>query len=305
MTYSIAVRDPITGELGVAVQTRWLAVGSAVPWVESGVGAVATQSFVEEAYGPRLLERLRAGRAPDEALAALLAADPGADTRQIGVVDGLGRAAAHTGARCVAEASHLVREGLACQANMMERPTVTAAMAAACDTAAAAGDDLADRLMAALRAAEAEAGDIRGRQSAAIVISGKPDEAAWRRRFDLRVDDHPAPLDELARLLRLARAFEALDAGDAALAAGDRATAEAQYRLTVELAPADDQALLFAARGLAELGAVDDARPLAEAALSANPRWREFLRRYVAAGHAPTPPAGLLPEEPAEAPEPG
>jgi uncharacterized Ntn-hydrolase superfamily protein len=297
MTYSIVARDPITGELGVAVQTRWLAVGSGVPWVEPGVGAVATQSFVEEAYGPRLLERLRAGRAPDEALAALLAADPAADTRQVGVVDGLGRAAAHTGARCVAEASHLIREGLACQANMMERPTVPAAMAAAYDTAAAAAEDLADRLMAALRAAEAEGGDIRGRQSAAVVVSGRPGDPAWRRRFDLRVDDHAAPLDELARLLRLARAFEALDAGDAALAAGDRVAAGAHYRATVELAPADDQALLFAARGLAELGALDAARPLAEAALAANPRWREFLRRYVAAGHAPAPPPGFPPEE--------
>jgi uncharacterized Ntn-hydrolase superfamily protein len=297
MTYSIVARDPLTGELGVAVQTRWLAVGAGVPWVEPGVGAVATQSFVEEAYGPRLLERLRAGRPPDEALAALLAADPGADVRQVGVVDGLGRAAAHTGARCVAEASHLVREGLACQANMMERPTVPAAMAAAYDTAAAAGDDLPDRLMAALRAAEAEGGDIRGRQSAAILISGRPGDPAWRRRFDLRVDDHPTPLDELARLLRLARAFEALEAADAALAAGDRAAASEQYRTAIELAPGDDQAVLMAAQGLAELEGADAVRSLAAAAMAANPRWREFARRFTAAGHGPPPPEDFLPEE--------
>ncbi len=298
MTYSIVARDLANGELGVAVQTRWLAVGAGVPWVEPGVGAVATQSFVEEGYGPRLLARLRADEAPADALAAELAADAQADVRQVGVVDGSGRTAAHTGARCVAEASHIVRDGFSCQANMMERPIVPAAMAAAYESAMASGADLADRLMAALRAAETEGGDIRGRQSAALVVSGVPGDPPWGRRFDLRVDDHPAPLDELARLLDLARAFEVLEVGDDALAKGHREAAAAAYARAVEIAPEDDQAALFTALGLIDLGRTQDARPLLRAALAANPRWRSFVQRYADAGHhAPVPVELFDPED--------
>jgi uncharacterized Ntn-hydrolase superfamily protein len=287
MTYSIVARDPATGEFGVAVQTKWLAVGAVVPWLEPGVGAVATQSFVEVAYGPRLLERLRGGVAPAEALAALLGDDPQADVRQVGVVDGQGRAAGHTGARCVREASNLTRENLTCQANMMEKATVPAALQAGYDRAHAGGLDLADRLMAALRAAEAEGGDLRGRQSAALVVSGPPGDPPWSRRFDVRVDDHPAPLDELARLLQLARAFATMDEGDNALAAGDRDAAAALYLRGLELAPDDDQAKVLAAGGLIQLGRIDEAAPLLREAGRTNPRWPEFLRRFSAAGHAP------------------
>ena len=287
MTYSIVARYAVSGEFGVAVQTKWLAVGSVVPWLEPGVGAVATQSFVEVAYGPRLLERLRAGEAPAEALAALLAADPQADVRQVGVVDALGRAAAHTGPRCVREASHLVRDDLSCQANMMERLTVPAALQAGYDRSAADGADLADRLMAALRSAEAEGGDLRGRQSAALVVSGSPGDPAWSRRFDVRVDDHPVPLDELARLLRLARAFALMDDADSALARGDRDAAASLYLRGLELAPEDDQAMILAAGGLVQLGRTQEAAPLMRAARRANPRWPEFIRRFSAAGHIP------------------
>jgi uncharacterized Ntn-hydrolase superfamily protein len=287
MTYSIVARDPATGEFGVAVQTRWLAVGAVVPWLEPGVGAVATQSFVEIAYGPRLLKRLRAGEAPADALAALLADDPQADVRQVGVVDAHGRAAGHTGARCVREASNLTRESLTCQANMMERPTVPVALQAGYDRAAAEGLDLADRLMTALRAAEAEGGDVRGRQSAALVVSGPPGADPWVRSFDVRVDDHPAPLDELARVLQLARAFATMDEGDNALARGDRDAAAALYLRGLELAPDDDQAMVLAAGGLIQLGRIDEAAPLLRRAAAANPRWPEFIRRFSAAGHAP------------------
>jgi uncharacterized Ntn-hydrolase superfamily protein len=298
MTYSIVALDPATGALGVAVQTRWLAVGAAVPWVEPGIGAVATQSFVEIAYGPRLLARLRSGEAPANALVAELATDPEADVRQVGLVDASGRAAAHTGARCVAEASHLVRDNLSCQANMMERATVPPAMAGAYAAAAETGADLADRLMAALRAAEAEGGDIRGRQSAALVISGAPGDPPWQRRFDLRVDDHATPLDELARLLRLARGFELLEFGDSALAKNDRDAAAVAYARAVDLAPEDDQAALFGALGLLDLGRAEEARRLVRTALAMNPRWRPFVRRYVAAGHHAPVPEELFDEEP-------
>lgn len=287
MTYSIVARDPGTGEFGVAVQTKWLAVGAVVPWLEPGVGAVATQSFVEVAYGPRLLERLRTGEAPADALAALLADDPQADVRQVGVVDARGRAAGHTGGRCVREASNLTRENLTCQANMMERPTVPAALQAGYDRAAADGLDLPDRLMAALRAAEAEGGDVRGRQSAALVVSGPPGADPWVRRFDVRVDDHPAPLDELARLLQLARAFATMDEGDNALAMGDRDEAARLYIRGLELAPDDDQAKVLAAGGLLQVGRREEAAALFREALPSNPRWPEFVRRFSAAGHAP------------------
>jgi uncharacterized Ntn-hydrolase superfamily protein len=287
MTYSVVARDPQTGALGVAVQTKWFAVGGVVPWLETGVGAVATQSFVEVAYGPRLLERLRAGDVPAAALEALLADDPQADVRQVAVIDSVGRAAGWTGARCVPEASNLTRENLSCQANMMERASVPAALQAGYDEAAAAGLDLADRLVAALRAAEDHGGDLRGRQSAALVVTGPPGDPPWARPIDIRVDDHHAPLDELARLLRLARAFATMDEGDNALAIGDNDEAARLYIRGLELAPDDDQAMVLAASGLLQVGRRDEAVELFRRALPANPRWPEFLRRFSAAGHAP------------------
>jgi uncharacterized Ntn-hydrolase superfamily protein len=287
MTYSIVARDAATGTFGVAVQSKWIAAGAGVAWLEPGIGGVATQSFVEVGYGPRLLARLRAGEAPDAALAALLADDPRADVRQVGVVDASGRAAAHTGARCVREASHVTAENLSCQANMMERATVPAALVAAYTQALEDGLDLADRLVAALRAAEVEGGDIRGRQSAALLVSGPPGDPAWSRRFDLRIDDHEAPVEELARLLRLARAFEALDEGDAAFERGDRTEAATRYARGLELAPDDDQAVMFAAGGLLQVGRREEAAALFRRALGSNGRWPEFMRRLSAAGHAP------------------
>jgi uncharacterized Ntn-hydrolase superfamily protein len=215
MTYSIVARDPVTGELGGAVQTRWFAVGAGVLWAEGGVGAVATQSFTEVAHGPNGLGLLRSGRPPAEALASVMAADPGRETRQVGIVGLDGAAAAFTGSSCVEAAGHVTGPDVSCQANMMERDTVWAAML---DAFSSAAGDLAERLMAALRAAEAEGGDVRGRQSAALVVvpgPGATDGArppAWERRFDLRVDDAAGPLRELERLLRVARGYEAFEA---------------------------------------------------------------------------------------------
>jgi uncharacterized Ntn-hydrolase superfamily protein len=283
MTYSIVARDPETGELGVAVQTRWPNVGETVPWAEPGVGAVATQSFAEKSYGPLGLERMRAGASAPEALEALLGADEGREMRQVGMVDAGGRSAAFTGDRCVFAAGHLNEDGLSIQANMMERPTVWPAMAAAYR---AAVGPLADRLMAALGAAEREGGDVRGRQSAALLVvpgSGP----AWATRYDLRVEDHRAPLDELARLLRLARAYEAFDRAEAPAAAGDLATAAAFMDEAHQLAPDDDQISLYASVTLASVGRMDVARRLFTEARRAEPRGAEHLRRFMAAGHLP------------------
>jgi uncharacterized Ntn-hydrolase superfamily protein len=283
MTYSIVARDPVTGEMGVAVQTRWFSVGSSVPWAEPGVGAVATQSFTEQSYGPLGLARMREGGSATQALEALLANDPGREVRQVGMVDASGRSAAFTGAQCVAAAGQLTADDLSIQANMMERPTVWPAMAEAYRSTEG---DLADRLMAALRAAEAEGGDVRGRQSAALLVvpaSGP----AWATRFELRVDDHRAPLDELARLLRVARAYEAFDRSQERATAGDLASATAALEEAHALAPDDDQITLFMAFAVAGAGRIDEGRRLFAEARRAEPRGVEHLRRFLAAGHLP------------------
>jgi len=283
VTYSIVARDPETGELGVAVQTRWPNVGETVPWAEPGVGAVATQSFSEKSYGPLGLERMRAGESAPDALAALLAADEGRDVRQVGMVDSAGRSATHTGSACVAAAGHVTEDGLSVQANMMERPTVWQAMATAYRATSGA---LAERLMAALQPAEVEGGDVRGRQSAALLVvpaSGP----AWRVRYDLRVEDDRAPLDELARLLRLSRAYEAFDRSEEPAGRGDlHAAAEAMTEAHA-LAPDDDQITLWTALFYASVGRIDEARALFAEASRAEPRSGEHLRRFLAAGALP------------------
>ena len=285
MTYSIVACDELTGELGAAVQTRWLAVGSVVPWVRPGVGAIATQSFVEPRYGYEGLRLLADGRSPAETLAELLGADRDPGVRQVGIVDAAGRTAAHTGADCVAAAGHAMAPGVSVQANMMERPTVWPAMLRAFQE----GDgDLADRLMAALRAAESEGGDVRGRQSAAmVVVPGRADAKPWDIRFDLRADDARAPLDELGRLLALNRGYEALDRAIEATAAGERTAALAFFEEAVAHAPGDDQLVLWLSLAVFDSGDEARGRRLYREALAAEPRSGEHLRRFVAAGQLP------------------
>jgi uncharacterized Ntn-hydrolase superfamily protein len=283
MTYSIVARDPASGRFGVAIQSCWPFVGAGCPWVESGIGAVATQSFTEIAHGPNGLTRLRADEAAAVALAGLMATDPGEAVRQVGIVDAEGRAAAHTGARCVEAAGHLTAEGVAVQANMMERPTVWPAMLAAYQDT---DGDFVDRLLAALRAAEAEGGDIRGRQSAALVVSGAPGDPAWKREIDIHVGDHPDPLDELERLVRVHRAYEALDRAEERGAAGDMAGARAAGEEALRLAPGDGQVMVWQAIGMAG-DLIEPARGLLDAARAMNPRWPEFVRRVAASGAQP------------------
>jgi uncharacterized Ntn-hydrolase superfamily protein len=285
MTYSIVARDPGSGRFGIAIQTCWPFVGAGCPWVESGVGAVVTQSFTEIAHGPNGLARLRSGDPAAAVLQGLLAADPGEAIRQVGVVDRAGRAAAHTGSRCVDAAGHITAEGVAIQANMMERPSVWPAMLAA--WVAGTGPSFADRLLAVLRAAEAEGGDIRGRQSAALVVSGTPEDPPWKRHIDIRVDDHPAPLEELARLLRLHQAFEALDQAEELGQAGDRGRAEAASTEAGRLAPDDGQVMVWRAIGLAGADRVEEGRRLLATATTGNPRWPEFLARFASSGAQP------------------
>ncbi len=277
-TYSIVARDPATGELGVAVQSHWFSVGSVVSWAEAGVGAVATQSFVDPAYGPLGLSLMRAGRSAPDSLKALLAGDAQRDVRQVGMVDAQGRAATHTGSLCIPAAGGQVGHEYVVQANLMEKPSVWPAMARVFE---AATGDLAERMLAALDAAEAEGGDIRGRQSAALVVvkarsSGRP----WADRvFDLRVDDHREPLAELRRLVRLQRAYNHMTAGDDCVAISDWACAEREYGAARALEPGHAEMAFWYAVALATAGKLDAARPLFAQAFAADPRWRELVRR--------------------------
>ena len=249
-TYSIVARDPQTGDLGVAVQTHQMSVGSIVPWLLPGVGAVATQSLVNISFGPVALRLLREGYAAEKVIAALVAADDGQHRRQVAVVDAQGRAAAHTGTGCIAYASHQVGDGYSVQANMMTRNTVPAAMAQAYE---AASGDLAQRMMAALQAAQAEDGDIRGMQSAGLkVVPGDASKAEWAWVYDLRVDEHERPLDELARLVRLRHA-QLIDAqGYTALSSGQRDEALRLWAQAREQAPELEEQAFWQATTLAD-----------------------------------------------------
>ncbi len=285
-TYSIVARDKATGDLGVAVQSHWFSVGALVPWAEAGVGAVATQSFVEASYGPLGLEMMRAGRTAPEALAGLLRADKDEAVRQVGMVDAAGRAASHTGSKCIAAAGHYVGDGFACQANMMLKPTVWKAMAEAFESTPG---ELADRLLAALEAAQREGGDIRGRQAAGlIVVRGKASGAPWKDRiYDLRVEDHPDPVGEMRRLLRTAKAYNHMNEGDALLTAGRTAEALKEYSLGMEIYPDNPEMLFWPAVTMASTGKVDESLPLFRKVFALDPNWMELLRRLPAVGQFP------------------
>lgn len=205
-TFSIVAVDRATGEAGVAVESKFLSVGAMVPWVRAGVGAVATQAFANTTYGPRGLDLLAAGAAPGDVARVLREGDVGCDDRQFGIVDASGRSATFTGARCIAWAGGTAGDDFAAQGNCLASPAVVDALAA---TFRSSGGHLADRLVAALRAGQDAGGDKRGQQSAALVIE-KPGGgyAGLNDRYvDLRVDDHPAPIEELARLLELHKLY--------------------------------------------------------------------------------------------------
>lgn len=277
-TYSIVARDSVTGEMGVAVQSHYFSVGPIVPWAEAGVGAVATQSLVLVDYGPNGLALMRGGLSAPAALDSLLRADPNPAVRQVAMVDARGRVAAHTGPKSIPAAGHHVGAQYSVQANLMDKPSVWPAMARAYEAAAG---DLAERLLQALEAAEKEGGDIRGRQSAAILVvkaesSGKP----WVDRvMDLRVEDHPQPLVELRRLVNLRRAYNAEDAGDNAIAAKDPAEALRQYEAAARLAPGVVELQFWAAVSMYTNGREEEARETFRRVFAKERRWAELVPR--------------------------
>lgn len=288
-TYSIVARDSVTGEIGVAVQSHWFSVGTSVPWAEAGVGAVATQSFTEASYGPLGLQLMRLGRGAPDALRALVSTDADSAVRQVAMIDAQGRAAAWTGGKAIVAAGHQVGRGYSVQANLMDRPTVWPAMARAFETTKG---DLAERLLAALEAAQREGGDIRGRQSAAIiVVSGTSTGRPWAdRKFDLRVEDAPEPLRELRRLVTLRRLYAKMDEGDTWTTKGDiRKAVEAYGAATSALADSatNGEAVFWTGISLAGVGQVDAALPYLRRAYAVHPKWAELVPRLPAAGLLP------------------
>ena len=288
-TYSIVARDSLSGQLGVAVQSHWFSVGPIVPWARPGVGAVATQSLVDPAYGPLGLKLMAMGKTAQESLTALLAGDAEAAVRQVAMVDDEGNVAVHTGARAISAAGHQAGAQYSVQANLMDRDSVWPAMANSYENAEG---DLAERLLAALEAAEAEGGDLRGRQSAAIlVVSAEATGRPWVDRvFDLRVEDHPEPVKELRRLVRLARAYLKLNEGDELVAAGDMGAAMDAYRAATEVVPDEatgGEAPFWVGVTLASEGREEEAVRYLQRAQAQNDRWVDLLRRLPASGLMP------------------
>lgn len=282
-TYSIVARDSMTGDLGVAVQSHWFSVGPVVPWARAGVGAVATQSLVLVSYGPLGLELMEEGMSAPEALEKLLEEDAHSSVRQVAMIDAFGNVAAHTGDSCIAYASHHTGNGYSVQANMMLTDRVVPAMAKAFEESQG---DLADRMLAALEAAEGEGGDIRGRQSAAIlVVRGVPGDEPWSDVImSLRVEDHARPVEELKRLVTMQRAYEYENLGDEAMAEGDLKGALEAYGEAAKLAPDNLELIFWQGVSLVNVGRDDEGVKLLKVVVERDANWKELLKRLPAAG---------------------
>jgi len=288
-TYSIVARDPNTGEMGAAVQSHWFSVGSVVPWAEAGIGVVATQAMADISYGPQGLTAMAGNPDVECVLKSLLAADENHQLRQVSMLHASGNVYTYTGSRCIAEAGHVIGNQFSVQANMMLKDTVWHAMAEAYEKSRGA---LSDRMMAALEAAQAEEGDIRGMQSAAMVIvSGNVTDTPWKEKsLELRVEDHPAPLAELKRLIKVNQAYEMMNHGDALISEGKTEQAFEAYNAAAEMAPEMDELPFWQATTMADLGNIDKALPIFKRVFAANPNWALLLQRL--------PKAGLFKEDP-------
>lgn len=288
-TYSIVARDSTTGEIGVAVQSHWFSVGTVVSWAEAGVGAVATQSFAEVSYGPLGLDLMRAGKTAPQALASLLASDPQREVRQVAMVDAHGHVAVHTGSHCIAMAGHHPGAQFSAQANLMENNTVWDAMARAYERTKG---DLAQRLLAALDAAQAEGGDIRGKQSAAIlIVPGTSTGRPWSDKVvDLRVDDSADPVREIRRLVDVHRAYDHMNQGDAKLALNDVDGAMSEYAAAAQMMPNNVEIKYWAAITMITAGREKEAMPYFKEVFAKDRNWIDVTKRL--------PAAGLLPDDP-------
>ncbi|AXT19696.1 DUF1028 domain-containing protein [Flavobacteriaceae bacterium AU392] len=280
-TYSIVARDEITGEMGVAVQSHWFSVGTSVVYGEAGVGVVATQSLTNPAYGPKGLALMKQGLSPQQALDALIANDEGEQYRQIGMLDVNGNVATHTGSACIAEAGHRQGKNYSVQANLMLKNTVWDAMANAFE--ASKGQLFSERLLAALKAAQAEKGDLRGKQSAAIlIVSGTATGNSWEDTLmDLRVDDSDNPLQELERLMKVDKAYNFMNNGDVAMEAGDSKKAEEQYLSAQKLFPDNLEMQYWYAVNLLNSKDFKKANPILKSIFKKDENWRILIPRLV------------------------
>jgi uncharacterized Ntn-hydrolase superfamily protein len=282
-TYSIVAFDPQTGDMGVAVQSHWFSVGTIVSWGEAGVGVIATQSFVNASFGPRGLALLKQGKSPQEVVDELIKSDEGRDFRQLAVLDSKGRAASFTGAKCIQPAGNIVGENFSVQANLMLNEKVWPAMA---ESFKNSKGPLAERMLAALEAAEKSGGDIRGKQSAALlVVRGKSTGNIWEDRLvDLRVDDHSEPLVELRRLLTVHRAYEHMNNGDLAVEKNDMDKAMAEYSSAMKMFPENLEMKYWTAVALANKGNISEALPMFKEIFSKNNNWKILTPRLLPSG---------------------
>lgn len=284
-TYSIVARDEKTGEMAVGVQSHWFSVGTSVPWVEAGVGAVATQSFVDKSYGPKALALLKKGFTPQQALDSLTKADPGREVRQVAIIDTRGNVASHTGKNCIQVANHIKGTNFSVQSNMMLGSQVCAFMARSFEQSV--GKPLAERVLLALEAAQKAGGDIRGMQAAAIaVVPGTPTDSWNNKTVDIRVDDSPQPLQELRRLYNVHIAYEHMNSGDLAVEKNDMAKAMNEYNAAMKLFPANLEMQYWTAITLVNNKQLFKAFPMLKNIFSRDKNWKELTRRL--------PPVGLL-----------
>jgi len=283
-TFSVVAKDPRTGEMAVAVQSHWFSVGSLVSWGKSGVGVVATQSFVNPAYGPNGLKLMGGGMSAKDALDELVSQDEGRDYRQIAFLDVKGNVAAYTGKLCVESAAHIEGENFSVQANMMLNNKVVPAMAEAFK--ANVDLPLAERMVEVLKAAQNAGGDIRGKQSAALIVVGpKKVENPWEeKKIDLRVDDHQNPIQELERLLKTARAYEHMNKGDLAVEKGDIDMALEEYGTAEEMFPDNLEMKFWKAVALANSNRLDEALSVFAEIFEQDNNWREMITRLPKAG---------------------
>jgi uncharacterized Ntn-hydrolase superfamily protein len=282
-TFSIVARDPQTGEMGVAVQSHWFSVGSIVAWGEAGVGVVATQSFVNPSFGPRGLELLKKGNNAGEVVDELIASDSGRDVRQLAILDVNGNVKAYTGKNCIPAAGHITGENYSVQANLMLNAMVWPAMSEAFENTKGT---LAERMIAALEAAQKVGGDIRGKQSACIlVVRGKSTGKVWEDRLiDLRVEDSPEPIKELKRLLRVHEAYNHMNNGDLAVEHGDMKLAMEEYSTAEKMFPDNEEMKFWHAVTLVNNGDVAGSLPIFKQVFEMNKNWKILTPRLVPVG---------------------
>lgn len=282
-TFSIVARDTATGEMAVGVQSHWFSVGTLVSWGKSGVGVVATQSFINPAFGPEGLKLMENGISAKDALNQLIEADAGRDFRQLALLDVNGSVSSYTGAKCVQSAFQIVGDNFAVQANMMLNDKVVPAMEKA--FLENAHLPLAERVVKVLIAAQEAGGDIRGKQSAALLVVGPEKVAEWLdKKVNLRVDDHPDPLIELRRLLFVHRAYDHMNKGDLAVEHGNMLLALKEYAAAEEMQPENFEMKYWKAVTMANNGMLEEALPIFKIVFANDTNWREMTKRLPVSG---------------------